>query len=101
MMHNFVYATLWKLVEKKKNFNGENPLHLRIDEPTLLFVSARMLHRRCQRVEAAENDAIGHEGNIGADAPLWMSTRRERLRWDKGSRSHFFCPLFNSAFSPA
>jgi hypothetical protein len=62
MMHNIVYATLWKLVEKKKKFNGENPLLLRIDEPTLLFVSARMLHRRCQRVEAAENDAIGHGG---------------------------------------
>jgi len=62
MMHNIVYATLWKLVEKKKKFNGKNPLHLRIDEPTLQFVSARMLHRRCQRVEAAENDAIVHRG---------------------------------------
>ena len=54
---------------------------------------ARTLYRGCQRAESVVSDAMGHEGNIGADAPLWMSTRRERLRWDKGSRSHFFCPL--------
>ena len=42
----------------------------------------RSLYRRCQRAEAAENDAIGHRGN-GPDtnASSQMSTCRSRSRW--------------------
>src|SRR5438067_479430 len=39
-------------------------------------VSARMLHRRCQRAEAGHGDAMDHRGEkFGANAPLRMSTR--------------------------
>ena len=84
-MHNIVYATLWKLVENLKKFKSENPLHLRVGEPTLLFVSARMLHRRCQRVEIAENDAIGHRGRNDSVRTLYRRCQRAELvvvtRW--------------------
>lgn len=47
--------------------------------------SARTRYRRCQRVEDAEKDAIGHRGNgFYANASSQMSTRGGRSRWRDG-----------------